>query len=76
MSKRALFAVTALLAAGSVVGVQAPAQAASSPVPGRFCKTADAGKVVTTVKYGKVKCLKLSNGNDFYDVSDIAGRPE
>lgn len=35
-----------------------PAAEAASPVPGRFCKTADIGKKVATTKYGLVICKK------------------
>lgn len=38
--------------------VVAPAAHATSPVPGRFCKSADVGTTMSTKKYGVVVCKK------------------
>lgn len=62
--------IIALAAAAVVsVGLAVPVQAAT-PVPGRFCASADAGKIVKTSKYGKVKCAR---SGDRYRWKDIAG---
>lgn len=53
--KRAItIGITALV----LTGIAAPAAQAATPVPGRFCKSADVGKKVKTVKYGIVVCKK------------------
>jgi hypothetical protein len=51
----------AMLIAGGLMVMSAPGAQAAAPVPGRFCKTLDAGKVVKTSKYGPVKC-KMKEG--------------
>lgn len=51
----------AIVIAGGLLVISAPEAQAATPVPGRFCKTADAGKVVKTAKYGPVKC-KMKEG--------------
>lgn len=61
--------VAAVIVAGALLLGATPAEAATaSPVPGRFCKHADAGTVVTTAKYGKVKCLKRSGRYRWVDI--------
>lgn len=62
-------AIAGLLLTGMAMPAHA-SEAAAAPVPGRFCKTADAGKIVKTAKYGKVKCAKKSGR---YRWVDIAG---
>lgn len=42
-------------------GAMAPAAHAASPVPGRFCKSADVGTKVSTEKYGTVVCKKAGD---------------
>ena len=59
-----LIAVAAL----GITAMPAHAAPAASPVPGRFCKTTDAGKVVKTAKYGKVKCAKKSGRYRWIDI--------
>ena len=67
---RSRISIIALAAAAvATVGLAVPVQAAT-PVPGRFCASADAGKVVKTAKYGKVKCAR---SGDRYRWKDIAG---
>jgi hypothetical protein len=39
-----------------LTGVVAPQTHAASPVPGRFCKSADIGTKVKTSRYGIVVC--------------------
>lgn len=51
-------AIAALLKLSVTSLAAAPAHAASSPVPGRFCKVADVGKKINTTKYGIVVCKK------------------
>lgn len=46
--------ITALLLTGGT----AQAAHAATPVPGRYCKTADIGKKVKTTKYGVIVCKK------------------
>lgn len=53
--------IVGVVLASALVMMFAPTAEAATPVPGRFCKTADAGKVVKTSKYGPVKC-KMKNG--------------
>lgn len=54
-----------VIAATSLVfllaGIAAQPAAAATPVPGRFCKSADVGKKVKTTKYGVVVCTKDGN---------------
>lgn len=54
--KRVLAAtITAMI----LSGITAPVSiAAPSPVPGRFCKTADIGTKVKTINHGLVVCQK------------------
>lgn len=55
-----------LLATLTLLLIGAPAQAAhaaSSPVPGRFCKSIDVGKKVNTARYGVVKCKRVGGYN-------------
>lgn len=58
------------LATGLVLGATpaVAAEPAASPVPGRFCKTADARKIVKTSKYGKVKCAKKAGRYRWVDI--------
>ena len=54
----------AVISAAVLVSGAAPAlasQSAATPVPGRFCKAAEAGKKVKTTKYGWVRCTKDGN---------------
>lgn len=41
-----------------ITGLTAPVAEAATPVPGRFCKSADIGKKVKTAKHGLVICKK------------------
>jgi hypothetical protein len=45
-------AITIGIAALVLTGIAAPAAQAATPVPGRFCKSAEVGKKVKTVKVG------------------------
>lgn len=60
MRRTALAVATGVIAL-SMFAMTPPASAhlnTASPVPGRFCKGADVGKKVKTVKYGIVLCAK------------------
>lgn len=50
----------AAIAAVAFLSTTVPAEAAT-PVPGRFCKSVDIGKKVTTPKYGVVVCMKAGD---------------
>ena len=66
MNTRALAAAVIVAAA---VLIAPPATAATSPVPGRFCAAADRGKIVTTAKYGKVRCLMRGDRARWVDIA-------
>lgn len=54
-------AITIGIAAIVLTGIVAPAAQAATPVPGRFCKSADVGKKVKTAKYGIVVCKMVGD---------------
>ena len=54
-------AITIGIAALIITGVTAPVAQAATPVPGRFCKSADVGKKVKTAKYGIVTCKMVGD---------------
>lgn len=59
LSSAAIIGVSGLAIAPSAQATTDPQPqiaSAASPVPGRFCKKAERGKVKKTAKYGKVKC--------------------
>lgn len=64
--KRAMTILVILLLVGTPAAHAV--EAAAAPVPGRFCKTVDARKVVTTAKYGKVQCLKREGRYRWVDI--------
>ena len=53
--------VTAAAAAAVVLTLGVGPAEAATPVPGRFCKSAEVGKKVKTAKYGVLICKKDGN---------------